>query len=144
MAKSENMAVLPWSPLAGGFLSGKYDRTTGKAGNSRRDYYDYPPIDKQKAFDIVDVMKKIGASHEVSVAQVALRWVMNQSGITSTITGVSNEKQLLENIATTNLSLSDSEMDLLDQVSKIPVPYPNWMVDAMAEDRLPSQSDRKL
>lgn len=142
MAKSENLAVLPWSPLAGGFLTGKYNRETGKSGTGRRDYFDYPPINKEKAYDIVDVMNKIAASHEVTVAQIALRWVMKQSRITSTIIGVSNEKQLMENIEVTDLSLSDSEMDLLDQVSQIPAPYPNWMVESMAKDRLLSQEDK--
>lgn len=143
MAKSENLAVLPWSPLAGGFLSGKYDRSTSKAGDSRRDLFDYPPINKEKAYDIIDELKKIASAHEASVAQVALRWVINRSGITSTIIGVSNEKQLINNIQTTKLLLSDTEMDLLDKVSQIPLPYPNWMVESMALDRLPSQDDEK-
>lgn len=143
MAKSENLAVLPWSPLAGGFLTGKYNRETGKSGTGRRDYFDYPPINKEKAYDIVDVMKKIAEDHQISVAQVALRWVMSQSGITSTIIGVSNEKHLLENIRVADLTLSDSEINLLDQVSRISAPYPNWMVDSMAQDRLPIQDNRK-
>jgi len=141
MAKSENLAVLPWSPLAGGFLSGKYNRETGKAGSGRRNLFDYPPINKEKAFDILDLLSQIAASHKVTVAQVALRWVMNQSGITSTIIGVSNEKQLLENIDTTKLVLSDSEMDQLDKVSRIPTPYPNWIVEEFAKNRLPSQDE---
>jgi aryl-alcohol dehydrogenase-like predicted oxidoreductase len=143
MARSEKLSVLPWSPLAGGFLSGKYDRNTSNAGDSRRDLFDYPPINKERAYDIIDVLKKVAASHEVSAAQVALRWLISQNGITSTIIGASNEKQLRDNINATELILSDNEMDMLDKVSHIPVIYPGWMMDSMSLDRLPSEEDGK-
>jgi aryl-alcohol dehydrogenase-like predicted oxidoreductase len=138
MAKSENLSVLPWSPLAGGFLTGKYDRVTGKAGNSRRDFFDYPPINKEKGYDIIDVLKKIASEHKVSVAQVALGWVMNRSGVTSTIIGSTTEKQLLDNIEATKLILTESETAQLDLMSQTPINYPNWIVESMAADRLPS------
>ena len=136
LAQSEGLAVLPWSPLAGGFLSGKYDRNTPKAGNSRRDEFDFPPLDKEKAYDIIDVMREIAQAREVSVAQVALRWVMSQSGITSTIIGAKNEKQLKDNLNAVNWQLSDEEMKQLNEVSQSPNPYPSWMADFQARDRV--------
>ncbi|MBP2833758.1 aldo/keto reductase [Aquimarina sp. U1-2] len=73
-ASSENLSILPWSPLAGGFLSGKYDRITeNTGGDSRRDDFDFPPVDRPQAYDIIDVMKKIAEGKNASVAQVALR-----------------------------------------------------------------------
>jgi aryl-alcohol dehydrogenase-like predicted oxidoreductase len=141
MARSENMSVLPWSPLAGGFLSGKYDRTTSKAGDSRRDYFDYPPINKERAYDIIDVLRKTASAHGVSAAQVALRWIMNRNGITSTIIGASNEQQLLDNIHSTKLLLTETEMIELDRVSCLPVIYPGWMMESMALDRLPTEEE---
>jgi aryl-alcohol dehydrogenase-like predicted oxidoreductase len=143
MAISEKLSILPWSPLAGGFLSGKYDRNTTTAGDSRRDLFDYPPINKERAYDIIDVLKKLAASHEVSAAQVALRWLISQNGITSTIIGASNEKQLRDNINATELILTDNEMDMLDKVSRMPIIYPGWMMDSMSLDRLPAEKDGK-
>ena len=134
-ALSEGLSVLPWSPLAGGFLSGKYDRNTEKAGNSRRDEFDFPPIDKERAYDSIDVMKKIATDQNVSVAQVAIRWVMSQPGVHSTIIGAKNEKQLKDNLNTTKWQLTEEELNRLDEVSKTPKPYPNWMADFQGRDR---------
>ncbi|SDH17691.1 Aldo/keto reductase family protein [Pedobacter terrae] len=87
MAKDHNLAIFPWSPLAGGFLSGKYTCDGTKDNNSRRATFDFPPIDKDKAYDLVDVMKTIGEACEATVAQVALAWVRQQPGVTSTLIG---------------------------------------------------------
>ncbi|MGD1843033.1 MAG: aldo/keto reductase [Thermonemataceae bacterium] len=138
-AQAENLSVLPWSPLVGGFLSGKYDRNTEKAGDSRRDDFDFPPIDKEKAYDIIDVMKEIAQAKNVSVAQIALRWVMQQSGVDSTIIGARTEKQLKDNIGATAMQLTQEELDKLHEVSQIPTPYPQWMVAFQGQDRFPSK-----
>jgi aryl-alcohol dehydrogenase-like predicted oxidoreductase len=137
MAKSEGLSVLPWSPLAGGFLSGKYDRNTVKAGDSRRDEFDFPPIDKDKAYDIIDVMREIADTHNVSVAQVALRWVMDQPAVDSTIIGAKTEKQLLDNLNAVTWSLTDEEATRLNEVSATMPPYPNWMEVFQMRDRYP-------
>jgi aryl-alcohol dehydrogenase-like predicted oxidoreductase len=83
----QNLAVMPWSPLAGGFLSGKYTRDNEKVKGSRRDSFDFPPINKEKTYDIIDVIIKIGKHHNASAAAIALAWVRQQPGITSTIIG---------------------------------------------------------
>src|ERR1700748_1050015 len=82
LAIDQNLGVMPWSPLAGGFLSGKYTRNNEKAGDSRRDVFDFPPINKERSYDIIDVITEIGKQHNVTVAEVALAWVRQQKGVT--------------------------------------------------------------
>ncbi len=76
MAVSEGLGLMPWSPLAGGFLSGKFTRDKQKTGESRREEFDFPPVNKEKAYDIIDVMAEIAVQYNVSVAQVALAWML--------------------------------------------------------------------
>ncbi len=128
LAQEQHLGVMPWSPLAGGFLSGKYNRTTAEAGNSRRDTFDFPPIDKEKAYDIVAVMQTIADAHQVSVPEVALAWVRLQPGVTSTIIGSKRTDQLSANIASVNLALTGEELRAISEVSQRPVLYPEWMV----------------
>ncbi len=137
LAESEGLALMPWSPLAGGFVSGKYSRSTPKAGNSRRDEFDFPPINKEKAYDIIDVMAEIGTKHGVSVAQIALAWLMKKSSVTSIIVGAKKTQQLNDNIASCRVNLSDEDMEKLDTVSAPTSEYPAWMVARQSEDRWP-------
>lgn len=137
MALSESIALMPWSPLAGGFLSGKFTRDQEVAGNSRRDAFDFPPIDKLKAYDIIDVMSEIGKNLNVSVAAVALNWVIRQQGVTSTIIGAKNLHQLSDNIAATTLQLTDDEMKQLNEVSVLAAEYPGWMMNRQLQGRFP-------
>lgn len=135
VAIDQNVAVMPWSPLAGGFLSGKYTRNNEKAGDSRRDIFDFPPVNKEKAYDIIDVIAEVGKQHGVSAAQIALTWVRQQQGITSTIIGAKNTNQLLDNIKSTEITLSEDELKKIDEVSVLPKEYPGWMVERQSADR---------
>ncbi len=137
MLLSENMALMPWSPLAGGFLSGKYTRDNDKAGDSRRDTFDFPPINKEKAYDIIGVMTRIGNDHGASAARVALAWMLRKPGVTSIIIGAKRADQLNDNIAATELTLSDQEMQELDKISALQPEYPGWMVERQASGRWP-------
>lgn len=137
MAISENISIMPWSPLAGGFLSGKYTRGNAVAGNSRRDTFDFPPINKEKAYDIIDVMAEIGKHHNVSVATVALNWVIRQPAVTSTIIGAKNLQQLNDNIAAVSLELTSEEMEQLNKVSALAPEYPGWMINRQMQNRWP-------
>ncbi len=138
MATSENIGIMPWSPLAGGFLSGKYTRNNELAGDSRRDTFDFPPINKLKAYDLIDLMAEIGKSHRVSVANVALNWVIRQPGMTSTIIGAKNLQQLNDNIASVDLVLTADEHNLLNEASALTAEYPGWMVTRQASGRWPA------
>lgn len=135
MAVSERLSVIPWSPLAGGFLSGKYNRNVEKAGDARRDQLDFPPVNREKAYDIIDLMLQIGKEHKASAAQVALAWMLRKPAVTSIITGVRNEAQLLDNIASTELSLSGEEMKQLDSISALSPEYPGWMLERQGSRR---------
>ena len=138
MAINEGIAIMPWSPLAGGFLSGKFTRTKEVAGNnSRRDLFDFPPINKSKAYDIIDVMEVIAKNYNVSVATIALNWVINQNGVTSTIIGAKTLQQLNDNIASVNLQLSNEDKQKLNEVSALAPEYPGWMVNRQLQGRLP-------
>jgi aryl-alcohol dehydrogenase-like predicted oxidoreductase len=135
LAIDQNLAIMPWSPLAGGFLSGKYTRNNEKAGDSRRDSFDFPPINKEKAYDIVDVLAEIGKEHSASVAEIALAWVRLQKGITSTIIGAKNVDQLNANVKSTGVQLSEDDLKRIDAISALPKEYPGWMVERQSADR---------
>jgi len=138
MALSEGLSIMPWSPLAGGFLSGKFTRTNEIAGDSRRDTFNFPPVNKEKAYEIIDVLIRIGKEHNVDAAQVALAWVLAQPGITSVIIGAKNLVQLNDNLNSVHLKLSNEELTALNQVSEISVEYPAWMVNRQLQGRFPS------
>jgi aryl-alcohol dehydrogenase-like predicted oxidoreductase len=140
MALSEGLGLMPWSPLAGGFLSGKFSRDKQKAGESRRDEFDFPPVDKEKAYIIVDAMAEIAAKYNVSVARVALAWMLRKPSVTSIIIGAKRNDQLLDNIAATNLKLSDDDMMKLNQISDLTSEYPAWMVERQMAGRFPEET----
>lgn len=142
LAQSEELGFMPWSPLAGGFLSGKYTRENEKAGDgSRRDDFDFPPIDKEHAYDIVEVMQSVADAHEVTVAEVALAWVRVQQGVTSTIIGAKNMDQLNSNISSADIEFSDDDLNKLDEISSTTTRYPTWMVERQDAKRFPSDYD---
>ncbi|MGO4912765.1 aldo/keto reductase [Leeuwenhoekiella sp. W20_SRS_FM14] len=135
MAADHNLAIFPWSPLAGGFLTGKYAREGSSEKGSRRADFDFPPINKDKAFNLVDVMQEIAIAHNVTVAEIALAWVRHQKGVTSTIIGAKTIKQLHSNIKSTEINLSKNDLDKIDAVSAKPDLYPGWMVERQSEYR---------
>lgn len=136
MAQSENLAVMPWSPLAGGFMSGKYRRATEASANDRRSAFDFPPIDKEKAYDVIDVIETISKAKGATIAQVALAWVRYQDGITSTIIGAKTVQQLNDNIASVDVILTAEDLQLLNEASALSSEYPGWMVDRQSADRV--------
>ena len=138
VAQDQGLGILVWSPLAGGLLSGKFkEETTGPEG-ARRTTFDFPPVDRPRAFRAVEAMRPIAANHNVSVARVALAWVLQQPSITSVIIGAKNQEQLADNLAATELKLSDSELASLNEVSKLPSEYPGWMFARQLADRFPT------
>jgi len=134
LAQDEGLAILPWSPLAGGFLSGKFTRDGGP-DDARRTAFDFPPVDKEKAYDIIDVMKAIGDQRGATVAQVALAWLLHKKHVTSVIIGAKNEQQLSDNIAATAVELSTDDVAKLNDVSKLKPEYPGWMLERQGGER---------
>ncbi|MBB4305178.1 aryl-alcohol dehydrogenase-like predicted oxidoreductase [Rhodobium orientis] len=135
LLKSEGVGLMVWSPLAGGLLSGKYSREEESAPDSRRASFDFPPVDKERGFDVIDAMRPIAESHGVSVAQIALAWLLHQKAVTSVIVGAKRTDQLEDNLGAVNVSLSEEELKTLDAVSALPAEYPGWMIERQGEYR---------
>ncbi len=138
LANDQKLAILPWSPLAGGLLSGKFSRDGKGPEGARRVNFDFPPVDRERAFNCVDAMKPIAQAHDVSVARVALAYLLQKPAVTSVIIGAKSKAQLLDNVAATTLKLTAEEVSALDKVSALPAEYPGWMTDRQGADRLGS------
>jgi aryl-alcohol dehydrogenase-like predicted oxidoreductase len=136
LAKDQNLAIMPWSPLAGGFLSGKYSRENEKPEGARRATLDFPPVERERLWRVLDVMRPIAADNLVSVAQVALAWLLAQPHVTSVIIGAKNQEQLLDNIAATEFSLSPEQIAAISEASALPSEYPQWMLTRQSADRI--------
>lgn len=135
LCEEEGVGILPWSPLAGGLLSGKFkDGEKGPAG-ARRSDFDFPLVDKPRAFACVETMRPIAAAHGVSVARVALAYLLGQRFVTSVIIGAKDTTQLADNLDATTLELTAEERATLDRVSALPLEYPGWMEEWQRRDR---------
>ena len=137
LLKDQGLGLLVWSPLAGGFLSGKFTRDGGDDA-ARRAKFDFPPVDKEKGFDILDVAKAIADRHGVSVAQVAMAWILANGAVTSVIIGARKPAQLEDNLKAIDVRLSAEDMKALDEVSKLTTEYPAWM-ENLGTDRRPGE-----
>ena len=132
----QGLGLLPWSPLAGGFLSGKFTREKEPDPDARRTTFDFPPVDKNRGYEIIDVMREVATAHEVSVAQIALAWLLHQAAVTSVIIGAKRLEQLDDNLGSVDVSLTDEELERLNTVSALSPEYPGWM-QMLQSDRAP-------
>ena len=137
LLKDQGLGLLVWSPLAGGFLSGKFTRDGGDDA-ARRAKFDFPPVNKEKGFDVLDVAKAIAHQHGVSVAQIALAWILANSAVTSVIIGARKPSQLEDNLKAIDVKLSTEDLKALDEVSKLTTEYPAWM-ENLGSDRRPGE-----
>jgi len=135
MLKSEGVGLMVWSPLAGGLLSGKYGRDQKGDVGSRRTTFDFPPVNRARADDCIDAMRPIAQAHGVSVAQIALAWLLHQPQVTSVIVGAKRSEQLVDNLAATDVRLGADDLEKLDAVSRLPAEYPGWMFERQGEYR---------
>jgi aryl-alcohol dehydrogenase-like predicted oxidoreductase len=132
----QRVGLLVWSPLAGGLLSGKFGPgTTDESG--RRAKFDFPPVDKDRAWRVIDAIRPIAAAHGVSVATIALAWLLHQDVVTSVIIGAKRREQLTENLRAPDVTLTAEQLRTLDEVSALPAEYPGWMVALQGADRSP-------
>jgi aryl-alcohol dehydrogenase-like predicted oxidoreductase len=136
LLQDQRTGLLVWSPLAGGLLSGKYSRENQKPENSRRSAFDFPLVDKERTWQILDVLRPIAQSRAVGVATVALAWILSKSFVTSVIIGARRVDQLRENLAASDLQLTGDEIGKLDEVSALPPEYPGWMLPFQNSNRL--------
>lgn len=130
----QKVGLMVWSPLAGGLLSGKYSRDA-ETKEGRRVNFDFPPVNKEKAFDIVDVMRKIADNKDVTVAQIALSWLLHQPVVSSVIIGANKPEQLADNLSSVDVKLEAEELEQLDEVSKLTPAYPGWMIERQGNGR---------
>src|ERR1700683_5240201 len=128
-AEYHHLGILVWSPLAGGFLSGKYGRNNPAPDGTRyAEAGQFVPFDKANGYKIVDVLKEVAKRHDASAARVALAWVLGRPAVTSVIVAARKPEQLEDKIRAVELRLSSEDVRLLDEVSYPGVPYPKWMV----------------
>ena len=133
----EKLGLMVWSPLAGGLLSGKFRRDFAGPNDARRARFDFPPVEREHAYDIVDAVRPIAERHGVSVARVALAWLLHQTSVMSVIIGAKTPEQLADNIAAADLVLSEDDLAILEKASALRPEYPRWMVDRQNSARLP-------
>jgi aryl-alcohol dehydrogenase-like predicted oxidoreductase len=138
MLNEEKLGLMVWSPLAGGLLSGKFGPGANTPEGARRTSFDFPPVDKDRAWACVAAMREIGAAHEVSVARVALAWLLAKAHVMSVIIGAKSIEQLDDNLAATTLTLTSEEIAKLDAVSILPSEYPAWMIQLQGGGRIPA------
>jgi len=144
LLQSEGVGLMVWSPLAGGLLSGKFGPGSNGPEGARRVVFDFPPVDRDRAWACVDAMRTVAEAHGASVAQVALAWILAKPFVSSIIIGAKTEAQLLDNIGATALTLSAKEIADLDEVSALPAEYPGWMLERQGQSRVPKEFVHKL
>jgi aryl-alcohol dehydrogenase-like predicted oxidoreductase len=137
LMNSEKLGLMVWSPLAGGYLSGKYSPGGEGAGDGRRASFDFPPIDRTRADACVEVMREVGKARGASPARVALAWLLAKPHVMSVIIGAKTIGQLDDNLAAVDLQLTSEEVGQLDQVSELAAEYPGWMLARQGGHRVP-------
>ncbi|MDB5104209.1 MAG: aldo/keto reductase [Fibrobacteres bacterium] len=133
--KDQGLGLMVWSPLAGGLLSGKYTRSGEGAVGSRRDTFDFPPVNRDRAFDVVEVLQQMAKEKQSTVARLALAWLLHQPVVSTVILGANTMEQLNDNLKATEVEFTQAELLKLDEVSKLPPEYPGWMLGFQGADR---------
>ncbi len=134
LAESEGLAILPWSPLAGGLLSGKFDPDEPGPDGARRTEFDFPPVDSERLRRVLPVMRAVAGELGISVARLALAWQLTRPFVTSVIIGARTEEQLADNLGAADVELSSDQIERLDEASALPREYPGWMVEWQNRD----------
>jgi aryl-alcohol dehydrogenase-like predicted oxidoreductase len=129
------LGLTVWSPLASGFLSGKYTRQTLSDPNNRLSGFDILPFDKQRGFELVERMRAIAAAHGASVAQIAIAWLLARRGVSCVIVGSTKLSQLDDNLGAAAVALTAAQLAELDAATALAPVYPNFFMDSIARDR---------
>ena len=133
---AEKIGLLVWSPLAGGLLSGKFSRENQAPEGSRRSAFDFPIVDKERTWRILETMAPIAKARGCSPARISLAWLLTKPVVTSVIIGAKRMDQLQDNLAAMDLQLTGDEIRQLDEVSALPPEYPGWMLPFQDANRL--------
>ncbi len=135
MLELEGVGLMVWSPLAGGSLTGKYSGGGDGAGG-RQTELDFPPIDRVRGEPLIEALKRVARKHGRSPAQIAIAWLLRQGVVSTVIIGAKRVEQLRENLKAADVALDDEDMTELDAVSRLPIEYPGWLLNAPG-DRAP-------
>ncbi len=125
---SERIGLMVWSPLAGGYLTGKYSDGSSAAGG-RQTELDFPPIDRVRGEPLLEVLRTVAQKHGSSPAQIAIAWLLKQPVVSTVIIGAKRVEQLRENVLATEIALDDQDMSDLDAISRLPIEYPGWLLN---------------
>jgi aryl-alcohol dehydrogenase-like predicted oxidoreductase len=129
LASDQGLGILPWSPLAGGLLSGKFDPGKPAPAGARRASFDFPPVDRNRLPGVLAALRTVSRETDASVARVALAWLLTRPFITSVILGAKTREQLVDNLAATDVKLLPDQVAALDAASALPAEYPGWMLE---------------
>ncbi|CAN1516909.1 Tas Predicted oxidoreductases (related to aryl-alcohol dehydrogenases) [Caulobacteraceae bacterium] len=143
MMQDQGMGLMVWSPMAGGLLSGKFTRDGAGPNGARRVTFDFPPVNRDRAWDCVDAMKLIADARGVSVARIALAYVLAKPFVTTVIIGARTNEQLDDNLAAAEIELTADEVAALDAASALPPEYPGWMLERQGGRRAPEPFVKK-
>jgi aryl-alcohol dehydrogenase-like predicted oxidoreductase len=137
LAEDQGLAILPWSPLAGGLLSGKFDLDKPGPADARRSSFDFPPVDRPRTQRVIDALREVSAATGNSVARIALAWLLGRPCVTSVIIGAKTPQQLADNLGACDVTLAPEHISKLDEASALPPEYPGWMMAHQSQSRRP-------
>jgi aryl-alcohol dehydrogenase-like predicted oxidoreductase len=140
LCEEEGLGIMTWSPLAGGFLTGKFRRGEEGPEGARRSDFDFPPVDKEQGYDVVEALDALAEAKGASIPQLALAWLLQRRGVTSVIIGTKKPEQLDDNLGAVDVTFTDDELDRLDELTAPETLYPQWMIQRQARDRHPVSS----
>ena len=145
MLQSEGVGLMVWSPLAGGLLSGKYTRGDDdkSQGEGRRAVFDFPVVDTDRAWDVIDALRAMADAKGKTVAQLALGWLLYQPAVSTVIVGAKRADQLADNIGACDVEFTADELKQLDRLSRLPREYPGWMLARQGSYRDEKVSPRR-
>jgi aryl-alcohol dehydrogenase-like predicted oxidoreductase len=146
MLLSEGVGLMVWSPLAGGLLSGKYTRGDDdrSQGEGRRAAFDFPPVEMERAYDVIDAMRAMAEAKGATVPQIALAWLLYQPVVSTVIVGAKRADQLADNIGACDIEFTEGELKQLDTLSRLPREYPGWMFAMQGGYRSEAVSPRRV
>lgn len=137
LCREEGLGVLPWSPLSGGFLTGKFRRDGSGPEDARRVDFDFPPVKEETGYEVIEAMDEISERTGASIPQIALNWLTVQEGVSSVIIGAKKMSQLTENLESINQNIPEEAFETLSSITEPPALYPEWMYSMQNEGELP-------
>jgi len=143
LLRDQGLGLMVWSPLAGGLLTGKFTPNGKGPDDSRRSKFDFPVIDKERAFRCIEAMRPMALERGISIARIALAWLLAQQPVSTVIVGARTIEQLKDNLKATEVTLTAEELETLDEVSRLPKEYPGWMLELQGKYRAEPPTQKK-